>query len=137
MQLYICKSALAKFRRRAIRRHPKEYLETLWGLVNADGTLSIVEFHKEDHVATEDAVETFDEDAGRFGIRDGPLKQLGTIHTHTDCIADCIPSEADWEDVMSTGELIMGVMTIRKQKDRFVSRLRFYFARALCQTAIQ
>ena len=132
MPLHISQKGLAAFRRRALRRYPKEYLETLWGCANADGSISVVEFCPvEIEEASEDAVETSDEDAGQYGIRDGPLTQLGTIHTHPDGM-DCAPSEEDWADVEESRELIMGILLIQKIKTRLRTWTKFYFARALC-----
>ena len=138
MNLFIDRKALAGFRRRALRRYPLEYIETLWGMSNKSGGVSIVEFRQLDHEATTDSVE-FDAEDTEAGIRDGKLTQLGTIHTHPD-MAYCEPSEDDWHDAGDRKEIIIGVMAIpARAPDKPVrrSRVQFYFAQALCNTTVQ
>ena len=139
MDVVTDRKALAAFRRRALHRYPNEYLETLWGCVNTDGSISIIEFRaveleKVDN--PQEAVETLDDDAGRYGIKDGPLTQLGTIHTHPDGM-DCAPSEEDWADAIESGELVMGLLLIQKNKTRRRTWSKFFVARALCNLVIK
>lgn len=133
MQLVVNRKALAKFRRMALRQHPLEYVSTIWGYAKGEGFV-LDEFREIDHDATCDSVRFRAEDSA-FGTRDGKLILLGTIHSHPDW-ALCEPSEGDWADAARRNELIMGIMAIpqvAKNGIRKRSRVKFFFAQAMCE----
>ena len=130
MQIYVDPKSLRQFRRRALRRYPKEYIEALWGTKNADNTWSIVAFQPIDHEAKRDTVD-HDYDDARYGKREGGLIRLGTIHSHPDR-TDVSPSEGDWEYFKECGELLSGICAIKKHRHRRRTFIRFYRSRALC-----
>ena len=134
MQITVNQKALNAFRRRALRRFPKEYIESLWGYKN--GHWRICEFRPMEHESHRITVEYNPEDA-RTGARDGKLMCIGTIHTHTIQAADCSPSEHDWDDCSINRELITGICSIEAGKSRRRTRIRFFKAQAVCEVDLK
>lgn len=135
MQITVANRELRNFRRRAARRYPKEYIETLWGFRN--GGWHILEFRQIEHEASRLTLECNTEDV-KYGAKDGKLTRIGTIHTHTILTSDCSPSEHDWDDAAINNELISGICTVEKSpKGRLRTRVRFFKARATCEVKLK
>ena len=131
-KLFIHRKVLAGFQRRALRRYPREYVESLWGLFNSDGSVSIIQFQPVAHEASTKAV-FFDTQARDFGERDGPLTRLGIVHSHPRSF-DASPSEYDWAQSQESKELVTGICSIARRKIRLRCCTKFYFAQALLET---
>jgi proteasome lid subunit RPN8/RPN11 len=104
-----------KFIRRALRRHPLEYMEALWGQVRGD-ILYICAFVKLDHKATrenlkyeEEELDEHEEDAEENG-----LHLIGSIHSHPNCDDnDTGFSETDLSTLQESQETVMGICTVQ------------------------
>lgn len=125
MKVIVAADIIAAFRRRALRRYPREYMETIFGRATG-GAVHIFAFHPIPHDATRAAcyyapqeIESQREDA-----EEHKLELLGTIHSHPD--GGSSPSEEDWETAGSDGEIVSGICQILKRKNRLRCRIRFY-----------
>ncbi len=119
--------------RKALMMYPKEYVESLWGTVNKDGSISVKEFHPVQHTATKASVD-FDGKEMTFGEKYGGLVRLGTIHSHPDQGDECSPSELDWKSSNDHKELVTGIIAVPSRAERKKgsrSRAQFYMARAM------
>jgi proteasome lid subunit RPN8/RPN11 len=102
-----------KFRRRALRRFPLEYIEALWGYIRGN-TLYICAFVSMNHRASKRAIwyedqelDEHEEDAAEAGYG-----LLGTIHTHPNC-SDARFGDTDLEQSQDTQELVLGICAIQ------------------------
>lgn len=129
MKIQIARSVLNGFRKRALKKYPSEYMETVWGFT-ADGVVKILAFYPLDHVGTREyctySTTHIEEQQDN---EDGPdinrARLLGTIHSHPD--APFFPSDADWETAREDGELISGIYQILpKRKGRKKTRIGFF-----------
>src|SRR5271154_903650 len=132
LKIRVAKTVLRGFRRRALKRYPKELMEMIWGKVTSQG-VDIFAFHPVEHKPsklsceytshTESDIEAQrDEEAPSFN-----LEVLGTIHSHPDC-SDASPSEADWELTVIDKEIISGICLIRTPRNgkKRLTRIRLY-----------
>ena len=132
-----------KFRRRALRRNPKEYAEALWGYVRGD-TAYICAFLKCDfkdpttssiYIPPEE-LDAHEDDANDTTIIDKvdgqkmKLELLGTIHTHPDR-EFAVVSDFDIWDQLDSQESIQGVCAIEiknknTKKERCITRIEYW-----------
>lgn len=134
-KIIIDKKEEAKFRRRALRKFPNEYLEMLWGFIE-NRCLHICAFVPIEHKAWINAVEYDEVDIDEHVERAKETKKLmlvGTIHTHP-YREDATPSSFDFKDNEADIDLVMGVMSIEKKKKKGrkrVSQVAYWHPRAL------
>jgi proteasome lid subunit RPN8/RPN11 len=112
-KVVVDRRAEALFRRRALRRYPLEYIESVWGRIIGT-TAYIHAFMPLDHEATPDAINYDDADLWdqHDEAREEGLTVLGSIHTHPDR-DDAIFSETDLrEHVIDPHDRVMGICAI-------------------------
>lgn len=142
-QILVDHRILAGFKRRALNAYPLEHIESLWGKIVGRSVYVIctqpLDCEKASrsslHVTTEDVNED------RAAAKESGLISLGDIHSHPDqpCLkcgkiepSDCAPSEGDWIDLKENPHvLVFGIYSIKKNKRRRSTRIRFYFAQKL------
>ncbi len=126
MKVNVSQDVLSSFRRRALRRYPKEYMETIWGRVKG-GEAYIYAFHPIKHESDKESVRYEPVEIEEQRDEEAPLEKmilLGTIHTHPDSGIE--PSQSDWETARVDGDLLIGICQIVMSKGRKSSRVRFY-----------
>ncbi len=126
MKVNVSQDVLALFRRRALRRYPKEYLETIWGQVKG-GEAYIYAFHPIKQKSDKEFVQYEPAEIEEQRDEEAPLEKmmfLGTIHSHPD--ASLEPSQSDWETARIDGDTIIGICQIVMVRGRKSSRVRFY-----------
>lgn len=107
-----------KFIRRALRAHPLETMEAIWGEIRGE-ILYICAFVKLEHRATrkdlkyeEEELDEHEEDAEESG-----WKFLGTIHSHPNCEDNDMGfSDTDLSTMQESQETVMGICTIQISK---------------------
>jgi proteasome lid subunit RPN8/RPN11 len=107
-----------KFIRRALRAHPLEILEALWGEVRGE-ILYICAFVKVEHKATrknlkyeEEELDEHEEDAEEAG-----WTFLGTIHSHPNSEDNDVGfSDVDLSTMQDSQETVVGICTIQTSK---------------------
>jgi len=107
-----------KFIRRALRAHPREMIEAMWGEVRGE-ILYICAFVKVDHKATrqnlryeEEELDEHEEDAKEAG-----WTFLGTIHSHPNCETNDVGfSETDLATLQESQETVMGICAVQTAK---------------------
>ena len=127
MIVKVDRRVLSGYRRRALKKYPLEYMESVFGRV-AGQTINILAFYPIEHKGTTETckydVAAIDEQKGG---EDSPpkMKWLGTIHSHPD--GGWCPSEADWETSRIDGETVSGIYQILPRRGkRKLGRVRFY-----------
>ncbi len=126
MKVNVSQDVLSSFRRRAFRRYPKEYMETIWGRVKG-GEAYIYAFHPIRHEGDRESVRYEPAEIEEQRDEEAPLEKmvlLGTIHTHPDSSIE--PTQSDWETARIDGDMIIGICQIVMSKGRKSSRIRFY-----------
>jgi len=126
MKVNVSQDVLSSFRRRALRRYPKEYMETIWGQVKG-GEGYIYAFHPIEHKSDNESIEYEPVEIEEQRDEEAPLEKmilLGTIHTHPDGSIE--PSQSDWETARVDGDMLIGICQIVMSKGRKSSRVRFY-----------
>ena len=86
MKVNVSQDVLSSFRRRGLRRYPKEYMETIWGRVKA-GEGYIYAFQPIKHKSDNEYIEYEPVEIEEQRDEEAPLEKmilLGTIHTHPD-----------------------------------------------------
>lgn len=136
MQVRIDRNLLRGFVRRAKRRFPDEYIETLFGY--ADGkTYTVRALEELEHSTDIEPNELVIEDEIEPCEKRGKYLRLGTIHSHPQLtadkriVADCAPSETDWIDQKEQWEVVTGICFLYQRGKQICSRTRFYLADAL------
>lgn len=128
MKVQVSRSVLNGYRKRALRKYPDEYMESIFGRIDGQ-KIVILAFYPIEHKGTPEkceyeAVSVEEQQDGE----DCPpkMKWLGTIHSHPD--GGCVPSEADWETARGDGEVVSGIYSILPSRtgDRRVGKVRFY-----------
>lgn len=126
-----------KFIKRALRKHPLEILEALWGEVRGE-ILYICAFVKVDHKATrktlkyeEEELDEHEEDAAEAG-----WKFLGTIHSHPNCDDNDVGfSEIDLSTMQDSQETVMAICAIQTHKIDAKTKVRKSLSRRLVRIA--
>jgi proteasome lid subunit RPN8/RPN11 len=109
----------AKFRRRAIRALPNEYLETMYGFIK-DDEVYICAFMEFEHESSPVDISYDDDDLVRDQnhAQANGLTMLGTIHTHPDR-EDALYSESDARSCWETKqEIVFGICAISNKGKR-------------------
>jgi proteasome lid subunit RPN8/RPN11 len=126
-RVVVDKRAEQGFRRRALRRYPLEYIETLWGRI--EGTTAYVHaFMPLKHSATPDQIDYDDADLWdqHDEARDEQLTVLGSIHTHPDR-DEAIFSEGDLrEHIIDPHDRVMGICAIECKGKRRKCRVIYW-----------
>ncbi len=126
MKVNVSQDVLSSFRRRALRRYPREYMETIWGRVRG-GEAYIYAFHPIKHEGDKERITYEPVEIEEQRDEEAPLEKmelLGTIHTHPDSGIE--PSQSDWETARVDGDMIIGICQIGMSKGRRSSQVRFY-----------
>jgi proteasome lid subunit RPN8/RPN11 len=116
MRVVVDRNEEKKFRRRAMRRMPKEYIELLFGHVH-DDSIVICAFVEIDHESTPQALTYDTEDLERqvdLAAKSG-LEYLGTIHSHPHR-PDTMFSETDARDSLGREDIVFGILAIDDSK---------------------
>lgn len=128
MKIQVSRSVLNGYRKRALKKYPDEYMESIFGRIDGQ-KIVILAFYPIEHEGSPDQCkyETASVDEQKDGEDCPPkMKWLGTIHSHPDC--EGCPSEADWETARMDGEVVSGIYQIlpRKNGGRKFGKVRFY-----------
>ncbi len=127
MKVQVARNVLDGYRRRALKKYPDEYMESIFGRVDGQ-TILIMAFYPIEHKGTPEKCEyeTAAIDEQQDGTDCPPnMKWLGTIHSHPDASAH--PSGADWETARIDGELVSGIYQILPTRGkRKTGKVRFY-----------
>lgn len=120
-KIVIDKQEEAKFRRRALKAYPMEYIEALWGFIRKDVLYVCVFMPMEQNVDNEgtpikpknnsvsyaeDELDSHEDEA-----KEHRLTLLGTVHTHPDCSLTHF-SEGDLLDQLDSQETVFGICAI-------------------------
>lgn len=122
----IDRKVLDGFKRRALRKHPNEYIEEVWGRVRGE-EMQVFSLNKV-KIKSADSENVDYECSGDCGDRDQNLKLLGTIHTHI-YPDPAEPSRIDLKNFHEEEELLMGIMSVKKTSNRRFSTTAFYAGR--------
>jgi proteasome lid subunit RPN8/RPN11 len=110
-EVVIYRKVLEQFKRRALRKYPKEYARALWGTVDDGIAYICMTAPVVVHDVDENSI-TFEPDEGSFGEPiEGEVLLLGTIHTHPE--GDPRPSEEDIKDAQDEKEMFFGICSIQ------------------------
>ena len=126
VKVIIDKRVLRGYIRRALRKYPKEYIETLWGRIKGN-VITIISIQEISHEATKDDI-TYEDDhlfIQAEDAEDEKLTLLGTIHTHPD-MHDASPSDYDWEIVTARNDIVSGICAIWKVNTRRHTKTKFW-----------
>lgn len=112
MQLVINSVSLRRYRRRALRTQPKEYLELLIG-IKIDKTLYIQDFVAVKQIATNKSVSIDLDDSDRIESETKASGRiiLGNIHSHPHW-SSAYPSECDNDLSRDCKEYVFGIFHI-------------------------
>ena len=127
MRVLVSGDVLAAFRRRAVRRYPREYMETIWGkMVNGDA--HIFSFQTIPHTGTRETCEYVYSDivSQREDAEEDGLTMLGTIHTHPD--GGSGPSESDMETARTDGDMVSGILQVLRVNGKKRTHFCFFVA---------
>jgi proteasome lid subunit RPN8/RPN11 len=123
IRVVVDRKVLDGFKRRAMRAFPNEYIEEVWGrLRKGEAHVFAISTIKQID-ATPNEVEA--ELSAECGEREKNLTLLGTIHTHIHP-DPAEPSRIDLINFREEGELIMGIMSVKKTGKRRFSTTAFY-----------
>lgn len=124
-KIVVDKRVMQNFTRRAIRRYPKEYVEVVFGRIKGD-TVFIHAFYPLNHTSTPFKVDYTDADieAVQDVAEDENLVNIGTIHSHPNCMA--VPSPTDLLSAAQDRETVMGICSIEKKGERLKTRTLFW-----------
>jgi len=137
MKLKINQKHLRRFRMRALKRAPQEYIEALYGSVWRPGSYEIVNVR---------AFRVVEQVAGpahiAYVLADEPSifngwKLVGTIHSHPydsnqTHEPDCAPSETDWANVQKEHSVV-GICVVEPPGTKPRTRVKFFSAKAWVQ----
>ena len=120
----------AKYRRRAIRAYPNEYLEATWGFIRGT-TIYICIFMPMEHVGTPDYICFEDDDLDQHGdeAKEEKLELIGTIHSHTTEDLSGEPSLLDIYSSTAAIETVIGICAIQKQESGRLRTIMRYWPR--------
>ena len=122
-EVVIDRRVLDTFKRRAFKAYPREYAEQVWGAIKG----------KSAHICAAEPIElteqtrhTVDYDFEQPpGTKSGKYVLLGSFHTHPPPY-DTQPSDNDIQSAVEDGELVWGILAIRKRGKRRFSTVRFW-----------
>lgn len=125
MKVYVPKTVLTEFVRKALRRYPREYGALLYGTskgskVRITEILAVAHLSSNCHFWYDHEKAEMDRPSGQF---------LGTIHSHPDTavLETCeLPSVEDWSLVIQRKEMIQGILHIRVPGKKPRTKLAFY-----------
>lgn len=127
-KIVVSKKMERLFIRRAVRRLDNEYIEGLWGVIHS-GTAYIHAFVPFKHKALPrkilyDEIEFEDQEDAAI---DNNLMFLGSIHTHPN-LSHTLFSQGDLDSVQDNNEIIMGIMSVEKVKNRRKVKIDYWLA---------
>jgi len=110
---------LERFRRRARKRYPEEYIETLWGRIEPDAfyveKFVPVPFRRYGRLSIEydkaDALKLFGEQASKLG-----LIWIGSIHSHPDSSGP-EPTDTDNAGARQDGEHVFAIYELSRPEN--------------------
>jgi proteasome lid subunit RPN8/RPN11 len=107
-----------KFRRRALRKFPNEYIEVLFGYIENE-CLRVTNFVPVAHKGQPGKCDYFQEDidAQNELANTLDLRVVGTIHTHP-FRDDALASVEDYRSCVYGQDLVIGIMSLTKKKGR-------------------
>jgi proteasome lid subunit RPN8/RPN11 len=113
-EVVIYRKVLDHFKRRALRKYPREYGRMLWGTVEGETVYVCMTAPAQVCDGDEDSLELVADEAYGEPVDDGEVILLGSIHTHPD--AYCEPSDEDVQDAKDEGEIVFGICGIQKSE---------------------
>lgn len=127
------KTELRKFKARAGRRQPAEYIETLWGFkTGKDHDIQAIRpvSHRGTRNICQPGIDAWNQHLEEVAEATG-MQFLGTIHTHNDEIHDEGPSPSDKLSALETGERIFAIDCIRRlPSGRLKHVIKFWYPQA-------
>lgn len=125
MKICVASDVLAGYRRRALRRYPREYMETIWGKVR-DDRIDVCAFYPVDHTGTRNDCQYYPSDleAQKDDAEDVKLQMIGTIHSHPDGSSG--PSGADIATANTDGDIVSGILQITRRNGRRRTNTLFF-----------
>ena len=118
-RVIVDRRVLDGFKRRSLRRYPSEFIEIILGKIR-ESDVYLYALEEFEHTATDRNIETDDDAHPAQDQDDYRHKILGTIHSHPE--DDFRPSLLDKRTAKQDGEVIYGILAIRKKGSRrFVS----------------
>jgi hypothetical protein len=127
------KTELRKFKARAGRRQPAEYIETLWGFkTGRDHDIQAIRLvpHRGTRNVCQPGIDAWNRHLEEVAKATG-MQFLGTIHTHNDEIHDEGPSPSDNLSALETGERIFAIDCIRRlPSGRLKHVVKFWYPQA-------
>lgn len=127
-RVFIDKRILERFKKRALKVYPVEYIEEVWGRVKTDG-IHVFYLGEMEQIADRGSIE-YDYSGFECGEKDGSLQMLGTLHTHPHPCDESTPSRTDTRNSREEKEIVMGIMAIRKTPHRSFASTSFYTAKS-------
>jgi hypothetical protein len=131
MRISCSKSELRKFKVRAGKRYPNEYIEVLFGIRGGRAEYNVLLISAVPHKGTKhqcgstDAV--WDEHVAKVTKETG-LTWLGSIHTHNGNVHEAGPSPMDNSDAIRIGESFFAIDCIhRAPSGRLRHDVKFWF----------
>jgi proteasome lid subunit RPN8/RPN11 len=123
-EIVVSRTAEQGFRRRAIARMPKEYMEVLYGRVRGS-KLYIHAFMPIKHKGKPAELSYEDEDLEDHTDQapDEKLESLGTAHSHPHCL-DSAYSEQDLRDIQDKADIVMAICAITQEVKNGKTRRR-------------
>lgn len=113
-KVVVARGLVKNFARRAAKRYPLEYIESIFGRVKGD-TVYIHAFYPLDHTANTQAI-AYSEGAVENAMEaaeEERMEWLGTIHSHPETPA--VPTPSDLLSAASDLERVMGICSIEKR----------------------
>ena len=134
LKLKINQHQLRRFRLRAAKRAPQEYIEALYGFFNKSGDVRATCFRQVSQVAGPDHI-SYDLAAWPAHLV-GLEGLVGAIHSHPFDPAkpytpDCAPSEEDWE--AAKDHLVLGICVVAPPGTKLRTRVKWFSAKAWIQ----
>jgi proteasome lid subunit RPN8/RPN11 len=112
-KVVVSRLLVQNFTRRASRRYPNEYLESIFGRIRGE-TVYIHAFYPMDHTADTQGVayEESEVEGAAETAEEERMEWIGTIHSHPE--ASAVPTPHDLLSAASDLERVMGICSIEK-----------------------